>query len=210
MEPPFRKVYLGLERLGFFIACSLLVFFSLAAYAEKNPNYFFPKNELSVGFYDNDFFGTHFSRPPKPIFWHAHTKATSGFTFAYERNLYHSKKWFSINLGTSFSSWNQFHNTINALSLFIDFKLWIPIQNNFRPYLFYSVGGPTLLSKQIFGHTNLGSRFILQDLLGGGVQIGKKQALDIALLLGHYSNAGIFQKNPGFDVPIILKIGYAF
>src|SRR5437764_470468 len=114
MEVSLRKVCL---RLGFFIASSLFIFFSLTAYAEKNTDYLFPKNELSAGFYDNDFFGNHFSRPSRPIFWQAHTKATSGVMFVYERNLYHTKKWFSINLGTSFSSWNSVNANIKALSL---------------------------------------------------------------------------------------------
>src|SRR5438105_10197902 len=137
--------YLKLVALGRHVLCAFVVIFSISAYAQTDE-YLFPKNEVSAGFYDNDLFGSGFSRPPKPIFWSARTKARSGVTFAYERNLYHTRKWFSINLGTSFSSWNASHDNIIALSLFIDFKLWLPIKPNFRPYIFYSVGGPTVLS----------------------------------------------------------------
>ncbi len=173
----------------------------------KHSEYFFPKNEVSISFYDKDFFTFNVPRPPSPIFWHASTEADAGAMGAFEHVIFHTKKWFSINAGLSFAHWSMPNDGIEALSAFLAFKLWVPISPCFRPYVYYSVAGPTMLSQKTFGHANFAENFVFQDLLGVGVQMGRHHAADIALLLVHYSNGDIFYKNSGIDVPVILKLG---
>ncbi len=74
----------------------------------------------------------------------------------------------------------------------------------------YSIAGPSVISTRHFGTGNLGENVIFQDFLGLGVNLGKKQAVNIALKMVHYSNGDFFVDNAGFDVPIVLSIGYNF
>lgn len=176
-----------------------------------NPSQgWFPKNQVSFSFYDSNSMRVSIKHPPSPIFWTASTEPDSGFMFMYERNIYHTKKHFSINVGASFSRWELNRQDLYALSALVTFRFWLFRSESFNPYIIYSIAGPTFISRRHFGPANLGENFLFQDLLGFGIQFGKKHPVNLAAILVHYSNGDIFTSNNGFDVPIVFSLGFAF
>jgi len=200
-----------------YLLCSLLSFISISAYCASAsapepepapvPQNHFSKNIVSLGFYQ-DSLDPKITRPPRPIIWTATAKVDHGMTFLYERNIFHTKKYLSINVGTSGSWWQRQKQSIFALSGFLTFRIWPFHTQYFSPYILYSVAGPTLLSRDHLNGIDLGGHFTWQDFFGVGAQIGNNGYIEAKLQ--HYSNGDVLAVNPGFDVPIVIALGYGF
>src|SRR5436190_824292 len=97
-------------------AFSILLFgvtFSLRTLADDDG---FFKNEISAGYYNKDFMDVNIKHPPSPIFWTATTKVEDGVMMMYQRNIYHTHRHFSINVGGSVSGWMRPEQDICAFS----------------------------------------------------------------------------------------------
>lgn len=190
----------------------ILILFSCQVFAgsiEDTP--LFPKNEISGGFFDKDFYNPDIWHPPSPIFWGASHTVDSGFLLMYQRLLYHTQKYFSIYYGASGSRWVRLGQPLYILSAQISFRFWFFHTRCFSPYLLYSVAGPSIMSRRIINGTiNLGSHFIWQDILGVGVMLGEQHRFNLEAELVHYSNGDFFTHNPGLGVPIVFNLGYSF
>lgn len=182
--------------------------------------YYFPKQLLQIGI-ANDFVGynpnnwfvwTATNKKGIPIFWKGEVLTSKGFTFNYQKNIFHSRKSFSFDWGTSFSYWkSQEEDTIIiALSVFPVLRFWLLRRQKLDVYFTYSPAGPTYLTPVIIDGHNTGNHFTFQDFLGFGSFFGKDKQLNVELKITHYSNGGIFSSNPGVDVPVMLNLGYAF
>jgi len=187
------------------LSCFLCTFI-----ATGKSQYDFKKHQVSVGFYEKHILPNDIPHPPSPIFWNSKNKVDNGMTFLYEWNVFHTKKYFSVNFGTSFSWWSMQSQIQLAATFLIDLRVWLFHTNSFNPYITWSIAAPTLLSRRLFGQSNLSERFIFQDFLGIGVQIGTRHVFDISLKLYHYSNGDLFLHNDGFGVPSVLSLGYVF
>ena len=128
----------------------------------------------------------------------------------YQRLIFHNRKYFSLYLGGSLSRWERFETTIYAPSIFFSLRYWFIRTPTINVYLSYSVAGPTVLNIHQLAEKNLGGNFIFQDYLGVGLQIGRRHALNFDLRLVHYSNGDVLTHNPGFDIPVVLYLGYSF
>jgi hypothetical protein len=177
---------------------------------DATEDWLFPNHQISAGYVNKQFFYLDVPHPPSPIFWVAKREIDHGGMVMYQHLLFHNQKRFSLYLGTSVSRWVHRPDTIDAISLFISLRYWFFRTDPINIYLTYSVAGPTLMDHRIFGDKDLGSYFIFQDFIGLGLQIGQKKAFNLALRLVHYSNGDIFPRNPGFDVPLVLYLGYSF
>ena len=107
---------------------------------------------------------------------------------------------------------DEYKNIITAaVSLALRAYFADPDVHKIRPYLTASFG-PAYISDKQFGERQQGSNFLLQSILGGGIEFGLKnqRSIDVNLYLLHYSNAGLASPNEGFDVPFVLSIGYQF
>lgn len=170
----------------------------------------FLKNEIAIGYYNDHGMHVHIPHPPSPFFWTASTHAERGVMIMAMHQIFHAGRLFSIDLGGSAANWYGYGGSLNTVSLFFAFRLWLFHTSWFNPYLIYSVAGPTYISRRTFGPAKLGEHFLFQDFLGLGMQIGHDPALTIGVKLVHYSNGDIFPENNGFDVPIVGFIGIAF
>ena len=193
------------------ITIILLLFCSSIIFADNDTNdYYFAKHQFSIGIYNKHILPDDIPHPPHPLFWKSRLKIHHGVTFIYEYLVFHTKKYFSVNLVGSLSRWVANSQAQYALSFLFELRFWLFRTNSFNPYITYSIGGPTLLTRRNFADANLGARFIFQDFIGIGALIGKTHHIDISLKLYHYSNGDLFLHNDGFDVPVVLTIGYAF
>lgn len=167
----------------------------------------FPQSQISVGHYNQNYFPSEIDRP---FFWGSNNQIDNGFIVSYQHLLYHTEKYFSIYLGASGAGWVSEGENIYNLSGFVAFRFWPFHTDYFSPYFLCSIAGPTLISRRYLGNNYLGEYFLFQDQLGFGIQLGKERALNVEVILLHYSNGDIFPRNSGYDVPVVLSIGYSF
>ncbi|MCX7121294.1 MAG: acyloxyacyl hydrolase [Gammaproteobacteria bacterium] len=184
---------------------------------EYSTNYIFHKNLIQIGGFDTNVFNPNINHyftvgGGLPIFWSGNLHTRNGAIFTYERNIFHTHKLFSFDLGTSIST---YHSAINntpfeAISVFPDFNFWLFRSREFDLYFRYEIAGPTFLTQAYVDNINLGGQFSFQDLMGIGAFIGTGKHVNLAATIGHYSNGNLLPANPGVQVPLVLSLGYAF
>ncbi len=181
--------------------------------------FIFPKQMIQIGaasnvagFTANDLFSVSGSHIGLPIFWRGVIQTKTGGAINYQRNVFHSRRVFSLDWGTSFSFWQTESNKDQffAISVFPVMRFWF-LRNKFTDnYFVYSIVGPSFVSKRTLASRYIGSQATYQDFLGFGTFFGKKRNLNAELKIEHYSNGNIFDINPGVDIPLMLNVGYAF
>jgi hypothetical protein len=180
----------------------------------KKTGYIFPKNLLQIGFASNivgygvnDFFSKTI-----PIFWGGDAKVERGMYLQYQRNIFHTRKVFSFDVGATAGWWRTDKNQEQffTLALFPLFRFTAFHWKPFDLYFNYSLAGPSFISKTILDGNNTGKKFTFQDFMGMGVFAGKKRQLNAELRIAHYSNGNLFPKNDGVMVPLSLGLGYTF
>ena len=177
--------------------------------------YSFPRNLLQVGYVTNQFgYGTNdfVSKGPVPVFWGGHAQVKSGFTLHYQRNIFHTRKVFSLDWGGSFSYYksNELKDRILALSLFPLFRFTLL---RFKPldiYMDYSLAGPSYISRTTIDSLETGKNFTFQDFMGMGMYAGKKRRINFEMRITHYSNGNLFPNNDGVKVPLSFNAGWTF
>lgn len=165
---------------------------------------------LSLGIYHHQVIEKDVWRPPRPLMWSATSKVDSGVSLFFEHPFFTTSDLFSISYGVSISQWTKTRNYIDHIyifSSFLAFKIWLPTFYRLQFYIQYSPGGPSLMSKKTFHDNQFSNHFVFQDQFGFGVILVKNLTIDLGLKLLHYSNADLFPKNDGFDVPILFQIG---
>lgn len=193
--------------------------------AEKyssNDSYFFPKQFIHFGYGSGDlgFFANRlFSAKAKignsenvglPIFWHGDVTANSVFSLTYQRTAFRTKRYFSLDWGTSFTFFNTPKKSpVYALAIFpvLRFYLWRTRGLDF--YTNYSLIGPTYISKSTIDGIKTGTEFTYQDFMGIGAFFGASKQYNFDIKIMHYSNGNIFTHNAGVAIPLVLSFGYA-
>ena len=169
-------------------------------------SYIFHKNLIQLAGFSTNIWNPAINQWVKAI----HLK--SGLSLMYERNIFHTHKYFSFDLGTNIATYRSTANntSVEALSVFPAFRLWFFHSRLADFYLKLIVAGPTYISQSQVDGINLGSHFIFEDQFSLGTLLGKNKNFSIAAGITHYSNGGLFPENPGIQVPLMVSIGYAF
>jgi hypothetical protein len=183
---------------------------------EKNTNngYIFPKNLLQLGFTTNALgYGVNnFVSKKVHIFWGGDAEVERGFSIQYQRNVFHSRKVFSLDFGTTFAWWESKNNKDEffTLSLFPLFRFTAFRSKATDLYFNYSLAGPAFISKTIIDEKKTGKKFTFQDFMGVGIFTGKKRKMNAEIRIAHYSNGNIFPHNDGVKIPLTFNLGYSF
>lgn len=181
----------------------------------KATGYIFPKNIIQVGYSTlgmghkvNDFV----SDGAIPIFWGGKVWVDKGLSVYYQRNAFHTKKVFALDWGTSVGFWKTEINKENffTLSIYPVLRFTVLRTKPVDTYFYYSVAGPTYISRKWIDSVNVGKHFTFQDLMGLGVFMGRKRNLNAEIKIGHFSNGNIFPKNAGVGVPLTFNAGVTF
>lgn len=178
--------------------------------------YRFYKYQMDVGYYNRDWTNLYihkqFTWPNIPIFWKGRTRAQNGYMFSFQNNFFHTSKYFSLDWGVSAGEWNShvLSQNVSYGAIYLALKLWLIRSDNFQFYFTYSAAGPCYMSQSMIDNNNMYSKFTFQDFMGIGAFIGKNRALEVSLKLLHYSNGFLVPSDPGFDVPVVFSLGYAF
>jgi hypothetical protein len=175
--------------------------------------YIFPEHlvqlEISTGkgYGVNKFFSSRV-----PIFWDGNVEITHGVAFHYEQNIYHTKKLFALDLGSSASFWSSHlaSDKFATLSVYPLLRFTLLRTEPADYFFMYSVAGPTYITKRFIDGLGTGGNFTFQDFLGAGAFIGAKRNISLGFKITHYSNGNLFVDNAALKVPVTLNIGYTF
>ncbi len=175
-----------------------------------------PRNTIQIGISTNALgYGVNnfvSKDSPIPIFWGGAAEVKSGIALHYHRNIFHARKVFSFDWGISTSIWKSRRQADNffALSIFPVLRFNVVHSKPADYYFYYSIAGPTYISKTIIDGQNTGRHFTFQDLLGIGAFMGKQRKINAELRIGHFSNGNIFPYNDGVKLPLTFCAGYSF
>ena len=119
---------------------------------------------------------------------------------------------FSFDAGVSAGYWksNEKKEEFYTLSVFPTLRFTALRSKPADLYLFYSVAGPSYISKKIIDEKDGGKHFTFQDMMGIGSFLGKEKKINAEVSIDHYSNGNIFVYNRGVKIPLTFTIGYAF
>jgi hypothetical protein len=182
--------------------------------ANRRAGYVFPKQVVQLSYTTNELgygFNTLVSKKV-PIFWGGNVLVSRGFAVHYERNVFHTRKVFGLDVGTSAGFWKSRDNAewFRTLSLYPLFRFTLLRTRPADLYVAYSLAGPTYMSKTMVDGLSTGSAFTFQDFMGMGFFLGPDRRLNVGVKINHYSNGNIFTENAGVKIPYTFNIGYAF
>lgn len=182
---------------------------------KAQSDYLFPKHMVQVGYSTNTFgyeVNSFVSGRKIPIFWGGVAQVKSGITLHYQRNVFHGRKVFMLDWGTSLSYWvsNIDEDKFFTLSAFPVFRFNLIRTKPLDFYLNYSLAGPTFISKLKIDEVETGPKFTFQDFMGAGFYFGKKREFNSEVRIAHYSNGNLFPKNEGVMIPMTFNLGYTF
>ncbi len=185
------------------------------ARAESPNGAIWPRNIIQIGYitdalgFDvNDFF----TKGKVSIFWHGTIEVANGLSVDYQRNLFHTRRFFAIDWGVEISSWKSRINGNRFFTASLYPVLRIPLvrTNPVEFYVSYSLAGPSLITKTDVDGQNIGRLFTFQDYMAAGVYLGRKRRVTSEVRIGHYSNANLFPQNPGLTIPLGFYFGSTF
>ncbi|PKP34089.1 MAG: hypothetical protein CVU00_08380 [Bacteroidetes bacterium HGW-Bacteroidetes-17] len=200
-----------------FIAAGLI--FHLQPYTEQqleeiaNSGYIYPKQIIQFGYSNNTLgYGINNALEKVHLFWGGSVQVRQGFSINYQRNIFHAAKVFSMDWGVNFSVWQSDLNREEffTLSVFPVLKFTFLHSKPADAYIYYSIAGPTYISKSVIDNKLTGENFTFQDNIGLGVFFGEKRNYNAEIKIGHYSNGNIFPGNPGIKIPLSFNLGYSF
>ena len=181
--------------------------------------YINPKQWLQIGYSNNSLgYGINNTLEKVSLFWGGDVEVFQGLSLTYHRNIYHTAKVFALDWGVSASVWqskgkgaslnNPAKESFFTLSAFPVLRFNFLHTQPVDAYFYYSVAGPTYISKTIIDGVETGEHFTFQDTMGVGIFFGEKRNLNAELKIGHYSNGNVFPLNGAVKIPLSLNIGY--
>jgi Lipid A 3-O-deacylase (PagL)/Outer membrane protein beta-barrel domain len=175
----------------------------------------FPRNLLQVGYAsDNAGFGVnHFlSGGTVPVFWGGLAQVRNGVTAHYQRNVFHTRRTFSLDWGASVGHWTSRLNgeKFYTASVFPLFRFTLVRTRPVDFYVNYSLAGPTSISRVVVDGHDTGRHFTFQDFVGIGFYAGHERHVNAEVKIGHYSNGNLFPQNAGVSIPLTFNLGYTF
>ncbi len=181
-----------------------------------STNYIFHKNLIQVGTFSTNVFNPdinkYFTVGYLPIFWTGDIQVQNGTWFMYNRNIFHTHKIFSFDIGVSGAAYDSAINntSFETLSVFPEIRFWFYRGPLVDWYFNYAVAGPTYITRKTIDNIDSGGNFTFQDLMGIGMMLGKNKNFNIDFKIAHYSNGNLLPNNPGIQVPLVVSVGYAF
>ncbi len=177
----------------------------------------FPLNFIEISYVNDDWFyidAAPYFTPPTgiPIFFDGSIKVAQGLELIYERNFFHTARYFSLEWGAAIAAWQtcDLQQDFYTVSIFPELKWWLWRSPRADFYFSYSLAGPSYISNRYLDDQDAGSHFTFQDFLGFGAFLGQDKQISVSLKIVHYSNGNLLPNNPGVDVPVMLGIALRF
>jgi hypothetical protein len=161
----------------------------------------------SAGYGVNDFLSG-----PVPVFWGGEVEIRRGAAVNFQRNVFHTRRIFSFDVGASVGAWESARNRqrFATVSVYPMFRFTLIRTALADAYVNYSLAGPTLISKVNIDRENTGRSFTFRDYMGAGLFLGRSKKWNAEWNIGHFSNGNVFPQNAGIKIPLTMYFGYAF
>lgn len=189
---------------------TIKLFLSFVLFSVIPTRLFSFSHEISVCYFDESQMQMRFPKPPNFVKGRNGEKVDKGFMLFYEKKLFDLIGLVSFYIGGDVGKWSRQEEGLYSATMFLSSRINGISLLFFHPYLEYSLFGPTVVSKDHFASRNFGSRFLLQNFLGAGVEIGKNSGISINAKMIRYFLADMTHPKEGFEVPILLSVGYHF
>jgi len=185
------------------------------SFAGGKERHAFPSRLLQLSYITNSLgYGVNhfFAEGQLPVFWGGLAEVEQGWSLSYRKNIFHTRKTFSLDIGTSVGSWesNAMDNNFYAVSVYPLMRFNVSRTKLCDYYFFYSVAGPAYLSKTVIDGHDTGKHFTFRDYMGVGGFAGPDKKLDMEVSIGHFSNGNLFPNNAAVKIPLTFSVGYAF
>jgi len=174
-----------------------------------------PKNTLQMG-YITDALGyganNFVSKGAVPVFFSGSVYVANGLSINYQRNVFHTRRFFALDWGAAVSSWKSGKQgePFYTASLYPVFRFIVVHTNPLQFYLGYSLAGPALISRTTIDGAETGRQFTFQDFMSAGILLGTHRKVAAEVRIAHYSNGNLFPQNPGVTVPLGFYLGSTF
>ncbi len=181
--------------------------------ANRRSGYIFPANLVQVEYSTGYGYGVNtFVSHDIPVFWGGNVRVDRGVALHYDRNVFHTRKVFALDVGASGSVWRSQANQekFYTLSVYPLFRWTFLRLHPADIWAVYSLAGPTFISQTQIDGRDTGHHFTFQDFMGLGAFVGSTRNVSLGVKINHYSNGNIFTQNAGVRVPITFNVGYAF
>ena len=181
--------------------------------ANRSSEAVFPRSVVQVEYTTGAGYGVNdFVSRKVPIFWGGTVKVARGLAVHFQRNVFHTRRRFGLDLGASASLWRSRADgdRFAALSVYPLFRLTALRTRRADLYLFYSVAGPSYVSRSVIDARDTGGSFTFQDFMGVGAFLGKARRVSAVVKINHYSNGNLLTANAGIKVPLTLGLGLTF
>ena len=181
--------------------------------ANRDAGVIFPRQIVQVEYSSGTGYAVNnFVSRKVPIFWGGHAKVDFGIAPHYERNVFHTRRVFGLDVGASagFYKTRENDDRFYTLSVYPLFRFTFLRAGVADMYFAYSLAGPTYISKIVLDDLDTGRHFTFQDFMGIGWFVGRSRNLNIGVKINHYSNGNIFTQNAGVKIPLTFSLGYAF
>jgi len=177
--------------------------------------FLFPENTIFFGYTTNAAgYGVNefFSKKPLPIFFAGRAQVDHGLWLRYQRNVFHTRKLFSLDWGTSFGYWvsNKDRASFYTMSVFPVFRVTFLRSKPMDVYFHYSLAGPSFISRVQIDGLDTGRHFTFQDFMGIGFYLGRNRSINAEIDINHYSNGNIFPENAAVKIPLTFSVGCTF
>jgi len=181
--------------------------------ANRDAGVIFPRHLIQVEYSSGTGYGINdFVSRKVPIFWGGHAKVDFGIAPHYERNVFHTRRVFALDVGGSagFYKTRQNNDRFFTLSVYPLFRFTFLRARLADMYFAYSLAGPTYISKIMLDDLNTGRHFTFQDFMGIGWFAGANRNLNLGVKINHYSNGNTFTQDAGVKIPLTISLGYAW
>jgi len=181
--------------------------------ANRDAGFVFSRQLVQVEYSSGAGYGVNdFVSRTVPIFWGGHARVDFGIAPHYERNVFHTRKRFALDVGASAGIYKtrQNNDRFYTLSLYPLFRFTFLRARLADMYFAYSLAGPTYISKIVLDGLDTGRHFTFQDFMGIGWFAGSRRQVNAGVKINHFSNGNIFTQNAGVKIPLTFSVGYAF
>ena len=149
------------------------------------------------------------------------SNTTAGIDFSFARFKRSARQ--HIQIGVSYTYLSTDADTFSnlwAVSIYPQLSLYPKQDGKFRalfpnwaePYFFVRALAPSYISESQLGDREQANHFAFQAQVGFGVTLklpNQQQGL-LSLSWKHFSNANLYSKNDGIDIPLVLSLGLKF
>jgi hypothetical protein len=182
---------------------------------KKNANsgYVFPRHLILAGYTTNVMgYGINkfVANPYFPVFWGGDVQVKQGFTLGYQRNVFHGRKFFALDISAGISYWESKgqEERYYTISMNPVFRFYALHSNTLDMFIEYSLAGPTFISKAVIDERLTGEKFTFHDFMGMAAFVGHKKKIYAGIRIAHHSNGNLFPHNPGVMIPLTFNLGY--